>query len=130
MYLDEILEQSNTNSTRHKSKNGECHGELVFKKHNEIMKELNDVASDLKLDARTLYMKNFHGLILEGVREQEIIEDLERKEVVKSISEGVKTNKGKPQMSLLFKQFPKALQAVVNVQSLGMKNIKKQTLII
>ena len=28
-YLDEILEQSNTNSTRHKSKNGECHAECV-----------------------------------------------------------------------------------------------------
>ena len=39
MYLDEILEQSNTNSTRHKSKNGECHGELVLYKRNEINKE-------------------------------------------------------------------------------------------
>ena len=127
MYLDEILEQSNTNSTRHKSKNGECHGKLVFNKHNEIMKELNDAVSERDLDARAFYMKHLHGLILEGVkvREEQIIEDLERKEVVKSSSEGVKTNKDKPQMSLLFKQFPKALQAVVKCSEFGHQKYKE-----
>lgn len=62
------------------------------------MKELNDVASDRKLDARALYMKNFHGLILEGVkvREEQIIEDLERKE---EVNIGVKENEGKTDYS-------------------------------
>ena len=127
MFLDEILMQKNTNSTRHKSKNGECHSELVFNnKHSEIMKELNDAVSKRELD-RALYMKNSHGLILESFKfiEEQIIKDLEKKEEIKSSSEGAKTNKNKAQLSLLFKQFPKALEAIVRCSEYGHEKYKE-----
>ena len=98
MYLDEILEQSNTNSTRHKSKNGECHSELVFNKDSDIMKEQNDAVNEPELDVRAHYIKNLDsvGFSFEIEIEKQIIEDLERKEAV---SVGVKENEGKTDYS-------------------------------
>lgn len=118
MFLDEILMQKNTNSTRHKSKNGECHSKLVFNKDSEIMKELNDAISKRELDARELYMK-FKD------REEQIIKDSEKKEEIKSSSEGAKANKNKAQLSLLFKQFPKALEAIVRCSEYGHEKYKE-----
>lgn len=40
-------------------------------------------------------------------------------DMAENVSTGVKLNKSKPQLSLLFKQFPKALEAIVKCSEYG-----------
>lgn len=78
-----------------------------------------------------LYNKSEDEEFEDYIREQNIISDWERKE--ENISpftfnfddirlpkeEGVKTNKNKPQLSILFTQFPKALEAIARCSEYG-----------
>ena len=61
-------------------------------------------------------------------QEQEILDTFKRNmdkiEGVKE-TEGVKLNKNKPQMSLLFRQFPKALEAIVKCSEYGNEKYKE-----
>jgi hypothetical protein len=58
------------------------------------------------------------------ITEERIIDNLNKVEGIKE-TEGVKLNKNKPQISLLFKQFPKALEAIVMCSEYGHKKYKE-----
>lgn len=60
-----------------------------------------------------LYNKSEDEEFEDYIREQNIIYDWERKE------KGVKENKNKPQLSILFTQFPKALEAIARCSEYG-----------
>lgn len=90
-------------STRHKSKNGETH----------VEKELPSFNSKSNFD----YLKEYTERLV-GQSVQDTSDEIKE-------SSGKKTNIDKPQISLLFKQFPKALEAIVRCSEYGHKKYKE-----
>ena len=96
-------------STRHKSQAGETHAEnLVYVKegtgYDYLKRRMKDdvITSSSRGEKETIEY-------LQGVKE----------------TEGVKLNKLKPQISLLFKQFPDALEAIAKCSEYGHKKYKE-----
>ena len=90
-------------STRHKSKNGETH----------VEKELPSFNSKSNFD----YLKEYTERLV-GQSVQDTSDEIKE-------SSGKKTNIDKPQISLLFKQFPKALEAIVRCSEYGHEKYKE-----
>jgi hypothetical protein len=113
--INEIIEEFNKNS----AKENKTEENLVFPKDSEIHKEELPPYEPLDFSllltdwVDTLTGKfdrpNSFSIRPEGVKE----------------TEGVKLNKNKPQMSLLFKQFPKALEAIVRCSEYGHNKYKE-----
>ena len=90
-------------STRHKSKNGETH----------VEKELPSFNSKSNFDYLKEYTERLVGQSVQDTSDE-----------IKEPS-GKKTNIDKPQISLLFKQFPKALEAIVRCSEYGHEKYKE-----
>jgi hypothetical protein len=148
-------EKSGTNATRHKSRSGETHlefpllnelakrGRVVmafnrkglpseiirlnsiseaeeFAKNNgfDEWKYLGDYCNEVNVNL----VNESHniGSILGGTT----LYDTAKNQLLE-LSKGVKTNKNKPQISLLFKQFPEALKAIAKCSEYGHEKYKE-----
>lgn len=105
--------------------------EELSRKHIEKQKPfyLDEVMERIENQKPTLTRTGIGEYILEGYKanttytltdkEKEIFNDWNFNIVEYKNNYGVKTNKNKPQLSLLFKQFPQALEAIVKCSEYG-----------
>lgn len=126
-FLDEVVESKNTNSTRHKSRAGETHVKAL-KDYEQIVttaitvKTNPEQAEKIKEVVREYYSQNS----ADKAEKQENLVFTKDSEINKE--EGKKTNKNKPQISILFKQFPKALEAITICSQYGHEKYKETDL--
>jgi Domain of unknown function (DUF5664) len=99
-------------STRHKSNSGET--------HTEIPKFVNQEFPMTPDDSLRTKVGEIHWKALKIKRNFKELNFQQKTE-----KQGVKANKNKPQLSLLFKQFPKALEAIAKCSEYGHKKYKE-----